>query len=219
MWVATSRAYGHRHTVAAPDGATSNATMSHGVQAAASAKCHGDINVYLHFQMKKLLVAALVAAFISGCASVHPTTVPYVASPPSLPKDQTAVVISMDRQSTPPFLAVIRSIDGQQVQCHWNYGCPVWARVGPGTHQLWVRYETAMTLTSTGTSNTAELKYKDLQVTVPDMKPTHVYVIHYPWTSGIGSVSAQVTDLGERPHSGILFPFGVSNATEYFADF
>jgi hypothetical protein len=170
--------------------------------------------------MQNVLAMFASGVVIAGCASgVHPSLVPYVAHPPSLEKSETAVLISMDRQRVPHFLGTITKIDGQDVSCHWNYGCPIWARLTSGDHEVTVRYQTDLVIAVSPTQASTRLKYVDLPIRVHAMKPTHVYVIRYALDESGKGVSTRVEDMGERPRSGVLWPIGASNATEYFAEF
>src|SRR5262249_35455025 len=95
-----------------------------------------DVVIAMHRSVAMLALVAVLAS----CAGVDPS-IPYVAHPPTVETSQTAVLISMDRQTGPRFLATIRKIDGQDVVCHWDYGCPIWARVAAGDHEVTVRYQ------------------------------------------------------------------------------
>lgn len=168
--------------------------------------------------MRRSTLTLLILGFLSGCAAgPHPSLTPYAAHPPSMEKKDTTVLIAMDRQGTPHFLATVRKIDGQDVACHWNYGCPLWARLSPGDHRFVIRYQSDLAVLSSPSQTSSQLKFVDLEVAVNDMRPTHVYVVRYLRANG--AVSPTVEDMGERPKSGIMWPIGVPSATEQFADF
>ena len=162
------------------------------------------------------LLPCLLALALAGCGT-NPLTTPYAAHPSEIKRSETAILISMDRQGSPPLLATLVEIDGKAVDCDWNAGCPVWARTSPGAHKFTIRYRTdfygAPGVTSSGH------KFATLSVDVQDMRPRHVYVVRYIRDFTSNTVRAEVQDMGERAKTGILFPFGVANPAEYLAEF
>lgn len=165
--------------------------------------------------MNRVITLAAVAALLSACAAQNPLVTPYEAHTPDVAKRETAVLVAMDRQGQPPLLATLVEIDGQQVACDGTAGCPVWARLEPGTHDVVVRYRTDPSSgTAAGTAQPASLSLR-----VRDMKPRHVYLIRYERDASSSTVSARIEDLGENARTGILFPVGAKNPTEYLADF
>lgn len=157
------------------------------------------------------ITAAVGVALLEACVT-NPITTPYDATTSS-PKDKTAVLISMDRQQTNPILATIVEIDGSKVNCSLNSGCPVWARVTPGNHIFTIHYRTDF-----HRINTSRYKEATLPIKIENMKALHVYAVRYS-RSERDEISYVIEDLGERPQTGIAFPFGVKNPTEYKAEF
>lgn len=169
------------------------------------------------FANKLRLVAATAAvSCLTACGS-NPIVTPYDAHPPAVAKSETTVLISMDRQASPPILATIVKIDSKDVACDWNAGCPVWARLAPGDHEFVIRFRTDF-YGVPGATNSG-FKVAELPVRIPAMQATHVYVLRYSRVASSNSIAARVEDMGARARTGIQFPFGVANAIEYIADF
>ena len=162
------------------------------------------------------ILTASIALALSGCATDSPLTTPYSADGASGRLADTAVFIaieqhnSSDQRLSKPVISTIQKIDGREVRCDWNAGCPVWARVGAGHHTFTVRYR-------------ADFSYSGkrwlegtMEVEVPDMKPRHVYLLRYSHDASSMKVWARTEDLGESSNQGIWFPLlGVPNAKHY----
>lgn len=98
-------------------------------------------------------------------------------------------------------VATIQVVDEQETPRSFF---PVWVRVRPGHHNFVVRYSSdASVIVGIGGPGTfiADSKRVDIPITVPDMKPLHVYVTRFRKSGD--TIRVEVEDLGERPNYGI----------------
>ncbi|NTX26883.1 hypothetical protein HT746_07005 [Burkholderia pyrrocinia] len=157
--------------------------------------------------MKKFALAFLNSIAVcnmivlSGCA-IRGT--PYITYDEKKPLVETAIFSAFDKTQK---LATVDEVDGRALPlCYISGYCPFWVRVLPGEHTFKVRYQTDVVLF--GSMMTA--KVANFSLTVPDMKPSHVYTVEY---QKVGSgVYATVRDLGENPTYGVRAGF----SGEYF---
>ena len=139
------------------------------------------------------IASVLVLLAVSGCAYHHAPYAMYEGTPEL---SNTSVFAAVDEKQTKQVGVEIQLIDGKEPSC-WQVGCPIWARVLPGTHKFLVRYSTDFRLALPSIN----YRLANLEVEVKDMKPRHVYVARYR-ESGNG-IAVYVEDLGENPEYGV----------------
>jgi hypothetical protein len=137
---------------------------------------------------------------------------------PEVARTETAIFVSADQRTSEPVLSTLVAVDGRKVNCDFNAGCPVWARVSAGSHVFTIKYR-ADFHGVTGVTNSGH-KETELEAVVPEMKPRHVYVARYTRSLSDNTVSIRVEDLGENPKFALRFPlFGTPNPQYYPAEF
>lgn len=138
------------------------------------------------------LISAVLLVSVVGCANTTPHRKPYVGYTGDVHLSETAVFVSADvkgqKYRQDGIISPIQAIDGQKISCHWNNGCPPWARVTPGDHEFAIQFSTNYRYS---TFSGALLKVK-----VPNMKPRHVYMTRY--TTYGDRVEVHIEDLGEK---------------------
>jgi hypothetical protein len=109
------------------------------------------------------------------------------------PRTDTAIFMAEDNSNRNFFSSSIVRVDDKSVV---NFMLPgVFAvRVLPGTHKFVVQaiWDNTNSVTTAGT-----YKSQEIELTVEDMKPLHVYVARYRETESGAEVA--IEDLGERP--------------------
>ena len=125
----------------------------------------------------------IAAGILVGC-TFHQT--PYIAySDENRPLSDTAVFTALDKDRISE--SRITHVNGIPTVC-WEVGCPYWVRVAPGTNTVTIKYIIpGLTI----------IKYANIDVTVQNMKPRHVYRALY--ASDGDMVSVRYEDLGENP--------------------
>ncbi len=90
----------------------------------------------------------------------------------------------------------IKAVDGIPTTC-WEVGCPWWVRVAPGGHTFTVSY----TIMNNGI--TSYLR-GETEVSLPDMKPKHVYEVRFLVSPDQKFFKGVPIDLGESPDYGVM---------------
>lgn len=95
-------------------------------------------------------------------------------------------------------------------------GCTLWARVLPGNHTFIVEYrkytDPAVTVGTVLATGFMFWKVGTAEVTIPDMKPRHVYVAQYSVENN--KLTVTVKDLGEDPDHGMAL--GLKGVNQQF---
>lgn len=134
------------------------------------------------------IVAACLAT--SGCMATFNQT-PYVTYQGTRPLSDTSVFSTADLPGDA--LGQILSIDGVKASC-WKVGCPIWARVTPGSHSFVIRYRVF---------NNGIYSYKQgfKELKINNMAARHVYVAVF--TDYGKTYSVGYKDLGENAKYGV----------------
>lgn len=141
-------------------------------------------------------IAFILALTLSSCASIQL----YNPQPDKMyegdrPLSDTAVFSARDELSSIcPLARTIHSVDNRSTS-KWAY--PMWVRVTPGTHSFSIQ---CTIKTSLGFHEVGRY-YVNLDVTIPEMKPRHVYVANYEEVAGKIKITAE--DLGENSYYSI----------------
>jgi hypothetical protein len=159
--------------------------------------------------MKKLFATNCVVLLVTGCA-FHQK--PFVAYDAAVPLNQTSVFSVVAEGTATNGLLEIVAIDGRSTSCA-EAGCPVWARVTPGSHTFKLRFNSNYKLEG------PFIKWQTatMDVNVAEMKALHVYHAHPTLT--LESVNVSVSDLGERPKHGIHLGLEGANRKFYPLEF
>jgi hypothetical protein len=163
------------------------------------------------------ILLVTISATLVGCGT-SPLVTPHVMHPLEVARADTAIFVSADQRTSEPVLSTLAAVDGRRVNCDFNAGCPVWVRVPAGSREFTIKYRADFHgvpgLTNSGHKET------ELNATVPQMKPRHVYVARYTRSLSDNTVSIRVEDLGENSKFTLRFPlFGTTNPQYYPAEF
>lgn len=151
-------------------------------------------------------ITFLFVLFLSGCATYK---APYTAYQGNIPYPETVVFIASHAKSPLPLQARINKVDGIDIPAYIGYtiGYPIWVRVTPGTHTFNIKYTAEVSLFY-GT-----VIYANFEITIPDMKPKHIYSAHYSYDKETKKAYIAVDELEESTN----FPkeLGLSSETTY----
>ena len=143
--------------------------------------------------MNRNILGIIFLLTLGGCA-FHQS--PYLTYSEKLNLNETAVFSSLDDKAVTFNESRIHLVDGTKTSCV-QVGCPYWVRVKPGKHTFKVVY----TSNHSWDLNSSGYSVSNLEITVDDMKPKHVYVMRF--SEKEGKLSYFVEDLGENPEYGI----------------
>ena len=143
-----------------------------------------------------------------GC-SVNPHVKPQIIGVEGAVFSETTVFVAADQKFNAPVLTTIIGVDGREVNCDWNYGCPLWVRVDPGSHVFSIEY-------ASDPHFIAGMKFKRIiDVAVKNMIPRHVYVARYSRNFEENTISVNIEEFGENSNFKFKWP-PVSSAAQYY---